>query len=256
MELKSNLESLHQIYSFQKFEVTSSDYAEFEKKLCFFDRLAEVENSSVTVLDMYKKRYIFLRSRFTEKFDNPLIEHNPDDPFYYTQFVPPEDLKTVIDAYRRSFFFILTLPQEERKDYKLIMNFRQRDKYGNYLNVILQLVVLELDKKGNIWLVLILDDLLPDKISFNGVNRRLINIKTGKICLFNDEIETKQKAILSTREIEVLGLVSKGFVSKEIADRLFLSVNTVNNHRQNILEKINATNTSEAVSYARNIGLL
>lgn len=222
----------------------------------FFDRLAEVENSSVTVLDMYQKRYIFLRSRFVEKFDNPLIEHNQDDPFYYNQFVPSEDLKIVIDAYRRSFFFILSIPAEERKDYKLIMNFRQQDKYGNYLNVILQWVVLELDKKGNIWMVLILDDLLPDKISFTGVNRRLINIKTGKICLFNDEIETKQKAILSTREIEVLGLVSKGFVSKEIADKLFLSVNTINNHRQNILEKTNATNTSEAVSYARNLGLL
>jgi len=51
-------------------------------------------------------------------------------------------------------------------------------------------------------------------------------------------------------------LVSKGFVSKEIADKLFLSVNTINNHRQNILEKTNATNTSEAVSYARNLGLL
>jgi len=256
MELKSNLDLLHQIYSFQKFEVTGSDYAEFEKKLYFFDRLAEVENSSVTVLDMYQKRYIFLRSRFAEKFDNPLIEHNPDDPFYYTQFIPPEDLKTVIDAYRKSFFFILSLPEAERKDYKLIMNFRQLDKYGNYLNVILQLVVLELDRKGNIWLVLILDDLLPDKISFTGVNRRLINIKTGKICLFKNEIENKQKAILSSREIEVLGLVSKGFVSKEIAHKLFLSVNTVNNHRQNILEKTNATNTSEAVSYARNLGLL
>jgi DNA-binding CsgD family transcriptional regulator len=61
---------------------------------------------------------------------------------------------------------------------------------------------------------------------------------------------------LSRREIEVLGLVSKGFASKEIADKLFLSVNTVNNHRQNILEKVRASNTSEAVSYARNLGLL
>jgi len=145
---------------------------------------------------------------------------------------------------------------EERRDYKLILNFRQRDKFGKYLNVILQLVVLELDKKGNIWLVLILDDLLPDKISFEGVNRRLINIKTGKICLFKNELEPNKKNILSTREIEVLGLVSKGFASKEIADKLFLSVNTVNNHRQNILEKVRASNTSEAVIYARNLGLL
>lgn len=120
----------------------------------------------------------------------------------------------------------------------------------------MQLVVLELDKKENIWLALILDDLLPDKISFEGVNRRVINIKSGKICLFQNELEPNKKTILSTREVEVLGLVSKGFASKEIADKLFLSVNTVNNHRQNILEKVRASNTSEAEIYARNLGLL
>jgi DNA-binding NarL/FixJ family response regulator len=90
----------------------------------------------------------------------------------------------------------------------------------------------------------------------NEVNRKLENIKTGKTCLFINDTLRKNKSVLSTREIEVLDLVSKGFVSKEIADKLYVSVNTVNNHRQNILEKINATNTSEAVIYARNLGLL
>jgi DNA-binding CsgD family transcriptional regulator len=256
MEPNSSQNPLDQIYLYQIFEVDNADYLEFEKKVCFLERLSEVENSSVSVLDLYQKKYIFMRSRYLEPFDNPLIDHDPQDPFYYGQFIHPDDLPIVMDSYGKSFKFFLNLPEEERKDYKLILNFRQRDKYGKYLNVILQLVVLELDKKGNIWLVLILDDLLPDKISFEGVNRRLIHIKTGKICLFKNELEPNKKAILSTREVEVLGLVSKGFASKEIADKLFLSVNTVNNHRQNILEKVKASNTSEAVNYARNLGLL
>ena len=66
--------------------------------------------------------------------------------------------------------------------------------------------------------------------------------------MFQNELEPNKKTILSKREIEVLGLVSKGFASKEIADKLFLSVNTVNNHRQNILEKVGAVNTTEAVT--------
>lgn len=65
-----------------------------------------------------------------------------------------------------------------------------------------------------------------------------------------------QNTILSTREIEVLSLVSKGFVAKEIANKLFVSVSTINYHRQNILEKINAANTSEAVIFAKNLGLV
>ncbi len=256
MEPNSPLNALDQVYLYQKIEVDNADYLEFEKKVHFLERLSEVENSSVSVLDLYQKKYIFLRSRYLKPFDNPHIDHDPQDPFYYGQFIHPDDLSIVMDSYNKSFKFFLNLPEEERKDYKLILNFRQRDKYGKYLNIILQLVVLELDKKGNIWLVLILDDLLPDKIAFEGVNRRLIHIKTGKICLFKDEFESNKRTILSTREVEVLGLVSKGFASKEIADKLFLSINTVNNHRQNILEKVKAVNTTEAVTYARNLGLL
>jgi DNA-binding CsgD family transcriptional regulator len=256
MERNSPLNALDQIYSYQKFEVDKADYLEFEKKVYFLERLAEVENGSVIVLDLYQKKYIFLRSRYLEPFNDPLIDHDPQDPFYYSQFIHPDDLLMVMDSYKKSFNFFLSRPVQERKDYKLILNFRQRDKYGKYLNIILQLVVLELDKKGNIWLALILDDLLPDKISFEGVKRRVINIKSGKICLFRNEMEPNKKTILSIREVEVLGLVSKGFASKEIADKLFLSINTVNNHRQNILEKVGAANSSEAVTYARNLGLL
>lgn len=256
MKTDPALNSLYNTFFNQQFEVDSVDYLEFEKKKYFLERLSEVENSSVNVLDLYQKKYIFLRSRYLEPFDDPSIEHDRHDPFYYGQFIHPEDLPKVFDSYNKTFEFFITLPVEERKDYKLILNFRQRDKFGKYLNIILQLVVLELDKKGNIWLALILDDLLPDKISFEGVNRRVINIKSGKICLFQNELEPNKKTILSTREVEVLSLVSKGFASKEIADKLFLSVNTVNNHRQNILEKVRASNTSEAVIYARNLGLL
>jgi DNA-binding CsgD family transcriptional regulator len=247
---------LDQIFSLQEFDVDNADYTEFEKKVNFLERLSEVENSSVTVLDLYQKKYIFLQSRYYEPFDDPLLDHDPQDPYYYLQIIHPDDLPIVMDSYLRFLKFFLNQPEVERKYFKLILNFRQRDKYGKYLNVILQLVVLDLDKKGNVWLVLILDDLLPDKISFEGVNRRVIHIKTGKICLFKDELESNKKTILSTREVEVLGMVSKGFASKEIADKLFLSVNTVNNHRQNILEKVRASNTSEAVNYARNLGLL
>jgi DNA-binding CsgD family transcriptional regulator len=256
MDPNSPPNALDQIYLYQEFEVDNADYLEFEKKVYFLERLSEVENSSVSVLDLYQKKYIFLRSRYLEPFDNPNIDHDPQDPFYYGQFIHPNDMSKVMDSYIKTFKFFLNLPKEERKDYKLILNFRQRDKHGKYLNIILQLVVLELDKKGNIWLILILDDLLPDKISFDGVNRRLIHLKSGKICLFKNELEPNKKNILSTREIEVLGLVSKGFASKEIADKLFLSINTVNNHRQNILEKVKAVNTTEAVTYARNLGLL
>jgi DNA-binding NarL/FixJ family response regulator len=61
---------------------------------------------------------------------------------------------------------------------------------------------------------------------------------------------------LSRRELEVLRLITKEFTAQEIADELFISQNTVNTHRKNLLSKLNAKNTAGLVMYAVQNGLL
>lgn len=62
--------------------------------------------------------------------------------------------------------------------------------------------------------------------------------------------------VLSERELEVLRLIDLGMLSKEIADRLCISINTVNRHRQNILQKLKVDRAIEACKVARVMGLL
>ncbi len=52
---------------------------------------------------------------------------------------------------------------------------------------------------------------------------------------------------LSTREIEILKLISCGLTSKEVASRLFISINTVETHRKHILKKLKSKNMFEAI---------
>ena len=61
---------------------------------------------------------------------------------------------------------------------------------------------------------------------------------------------------LSDRELEVLGLVSRGMANKAIADRLSISENTVKYHMKNILQKLDVQNRTEAVSHALQSGLV
>mgnify|MGYP000688887481 FL=1 len=55
---------------------------------------------------------------------------------------------------------------------------------------------------------------------------------------------------LSAREIEVLRLVTKGLINKEIADKLHISLTTVISHRKNITEKLGIKSVSGLAIYA------
>jgi len=61
---------------------------------------------------------------------------------------------------------------------------------------------------------------------------------------------------LSSREMEVLECLSKGFTTLQIASELYISENTVKTHVRHILEKLEASNRAEAVSKAVQMGLI
>jgi len=62
--------------------------------------------------------------------------------------------------------------------------------------------------------------------------------------------------ILSNKETEVLGLISKGLTTKEIAAQLFVSSRTIETHRANILKKLEVKNTAELIKKAAKMNLI
>ncbi len=65
-----------------------------------------------------------------------------------------------------------------------------------------------------------------------------------------------QTITFTKRELEILNLLCKGKSSSVIADQLFISENTVNTHRQNMLEKSAKKNTAELLSFAIHKGFV
>ena len=66
----------------------------------------------------------------------------------------------------------------------------------------------------------------------------------------------EQFDVLTPREIEVLKLIAEAYTSKQIADTLFISIKTVDRHRQNILDKLGMRDRVELTRYAIRRGLI
>jgi len=68
--------------------------------------------------------------------------------------------------------------------------------------------------------------------------------------------ETTEYENLSVREKEIFHLFAEGKSTREISELLFISVKTVNTHKQNILEKLDLKSNTELVKYALKNGLI
>jgi two-component system, NarL family, response regulator NreC len=68
--------------------------------------------------------------------------------------------------------------------------------------------------------------------------------------------KTDSYRLLTDREREVLALVAKGFANKDIAQKLVISVKTVEAHKAHVMEKLQLKTRPELVEYAWKKGLI
>ena len=86
---------------------------------------------------------------------------------------------------------------------------------------------------------------------YNGGSPMSANIARKLVNLFQDEhVAVEPASGLSKRENEILLLLSKGLLYKEIADQLGISVGTVRQHIHKIYEKLHVQNRTEALNKA------
>ncbi len=70
------------------------------------------------------------------------------------------------------------------------------------------------------------------------------------------EVDVAADDLLTAREREVLGCIADGMTSREIAEKLVISVKTVERHRENIMAKLDIHNRVELVKYAMRKGII
>jgi len=231
------------------------NYDLWNKKRESIQAFSQISSSCIFAVDVFKERYDFASDNFSTIFGyNPAwIRTIREQGDLLEERIHPDDRRQLIEYQIEHGQFIYSLPPEERNNYQQIFQYRMLNARGQYINVISRHQVLEKDKNGKAWIIIGVMDISPDQMPIEKIRRTVINRNTGEI-LTPALIPTEKQ--LTNREKEILLLIHQGLLSKEIADKLCLSIYTVNNHRKNILAKLNANNVIEAINLAREYGII
>lgn len=250
-------EILKEIYAEHNLLEKDLDYSVAEQYKKDLNRLSLLNNCCFFIVDLHKLEYLFTSHNFKSFFGyipskddskNRLDEHFLDSKIHPDDFIQYKKIQLKVGE------FILNQPKEEQINYKHILELRVQNIQGQYIRVLWERQPLETDKAGNLWLMLGAIIILADQSNKTELKNFFVNLKTGERIDLNYSNDIPFE--LTLREKEVLQLICQGFLSKEIAHKLSISVNTANIHRQNILHKMKANNSIEAINYAKHLGLL
>ena len=234
-------------------EFDEIDYSILEKRKNDWIKLSEVTHSIVLVFDCYTNKFVFVSDNIPKLYglDSRRLFIHGHQPVI--EVIHPDDIDYGLLVRKKIYSILRSFSNEEKRNYKAIHEMRIRNMRGEYIRIIEQEQVLELDKSGNIWLMLSVIDVDASHES-ETTKSHLYNFETGEQ-IFIDLSDTLEEP-LTNRELNVLQLMKQGLLSKEITNSLNISINTINTHRQNILLKLKANNSIEAVNIAQRLGLL
>ena len=194
---------------------------------------------------------------FTTKGIFKMLGITPEEinPGHYTQLIHPDDEERLGQARARVYKMEREIFQAKKGSVLTSYNLRVRNAAGNYNNLFVQdyMFYSPIPYKV-VFLIQVITN-----IDWHKMKKDRFHHYAGKdlsLFRFPDERLLEIGPDLSYREFEIIRLIETGLSSKEIADKLFLSIHTVNTHRSNILEKSGKSQISDVIYEFKEKGLL
>lgn len=208
---------------------------------------AQTEKLIAVLSDMQLNRSYIYSSKTAGELglnfpENPTIINSIWEEGILKKIHPDDRMKKYVHELR--FFKLLeSMDHEERSDFCVISKMRLLGKDETYQWIRHRMFYFYSPYTFKLRFALCLYDRIADRSNGLSPEFLILNTVKGEI-IAEDKFDYKN--ILSKRELEILQYVGEGFTSKEIADLLSISINTVSRHRQNILQKLNVKNSVEA----------
>ncbi|MBE9584139.1 helix-turn-helix transcriptional regulator [Mucilaginibacter sp. JRF] len=233
-------------------QIAEADHLQQHNYLETIRAFARLTYESVYVIDYEKMGFEYVS-------DNPLflsgyiaeqvLEMGYE---FYFKNVPEKDLQMLGAINQAGFDFFDKVPLNERKQYSITYDFHLINKDGKPILINHKLTPLFLTASGKMWKAVCVVSISHHR---QAGNTFITKQGTDKIWQLNIETGTWHKFVkpeLTKRETEVLRLHAQGLTINQIAEKIFVSPDTVKYYRRRIFERLNVSNIAEALAYAVN----
>jgi DNA-binding CsgD family transcriptional regulator len=237
-----------------RYDERDLDYSLVDKHINVLKTLSSIGNSGFNLFDIHKRQVLFYSSNFGQLLGYARADYEQSGQQFFIDRIHPDDALNLSKLSVSIFKIFNAFSSEDKLSHKIISEYKMLNAQGKYTRLIEQYHMVELDKKGQLWLMLGVVDVSSNQDEESNSKSQLLNFKTGQF--ISIDLPTKAQVELTKRELEILRLVKIGLLSKEISSKLSISLHTVNTHRQRFLEKLGANNSFEAVNFASRFGLL
>lgn len=222
-------------------------------------------NGVIFLVEFTTRKYIYISEAVYNIFGFSVKEFKERTLDEYQDAIHPADFEIMNKKiFPDTLTFLETIEPEKYGDFIFSYNYRVKNYKGDYINLLQRFSYIPSNRKA-----------MP--FGMMGVGFNITHFKNDisvvhtieETCTENGELinnlvfkrihpvyEFNIPQFISKRELEVLEHMSRGFGSKQIADKMKISINTVHNHRRSMLVKTNCKSSSELMNYAAKHGLL
>ena len=231
------------------------DYSRVDEYIRSAEAFSRSSYQSVYIIDYFRQNFLYVSPNPMFLCGLSPVRVKELGYRFYLDFVPEDEQSLLLTINKAGFSFYNSIPVPERKDWYISYDFHILNNSRNIL-INHKLTPLALTSDGRIWLALCVVSTAThtdaghiemhsvgssEYFEYSTVSRRWIK---------------KQMPSLSDGEKSVLTLSIQGYTMSEIADKIYLSPDTIKKYRQRIFEKLDVRNISEAIAAATNNKLI
>ncbi|MBB6270674.1 DNA-binding CsgD family transcriptional regulator [Pedobacter cryoconitis] len=232
--------------------ISEKDHVQQQHYLEAIKSFARLTYESVYVIDYEKMTFEYVS-------ENPLFlcGHSSEEVLnmgyeFYFKNVPEKDLELLNLINEAGFDFFEKLSLNERKLYTITYDFHLVNQDKKHILVNHRLTPLFLTSSGKMWKSICIVSISHHKNAGNIRIHKQGTDETWELNIENNVWCRSEKPKLTKRETEILHLYAQGLTINQIAEKIFVSSDTVKYYRRRIFERLGVSNIVEALSYAVN----